>query len=112
MITLPWHRKAPSAGRWPLYMPLLSFGSEAWTLRDSFSGLAIFGQTGSGKTSASGRTVALRMLKAGYGGLVCCAKRTEADLWRRYLKETGRVPDVRPLHSASKFHFKFIPTYS
>jgi hypothetical protein len=108
MITLPWHRKAPSAGRWPLYMPLLSFGSEAWTLRDSFSGLAIFGQTGSGKTSASGRTVALRMLKAGYGGLVCCAKRTEADLWRRYLKETGREADGRFFSVDSDLRFNFI----
>ena len=109
MITLPWAARKPAIGRWPLTMPLLQMGSkDAWTIRNSFSGLAIFGQTDSGKTSGSGRTVALKFLKSGFGGLICCAKKTEADLWRSYLKEVGRESDGRFFSAESDLRFNFI----
>jgi hypothetical protein len=113
MITVPWLRKQPkteaTVGRWPLEMPLLKFsGKDSWRLRDSFEGLAIFGQTGSGKTSGSGRLIARKFLRNGFGGLVVCAKRNEADLWRSYLKETGRESDARFFSVDSDLRFNFI----
>src|SRR5208282_5697928 len=110
MSAISWLRKAvPAAsGQWPLDRPLLRFGSEPWTLRDSFAGCSIMGQTGSGKTSASGYLIARKMLEAGYGGLVCCAKADEADRWRGYLKETGREKDGRFFGVDSDFRFNFI----
>ena len=53
----------------------------------------ITGQTGKGKTSGPGRLLAKAYLRAGFGGLVLCAKVDEADLWRKYLGETGREAD-------------------
>ena len=32
-------------------------------------------------------------MRAGFGGLVLCPKIDEADLWRKYLRETGREAD-------------------
>jgi hypothetical protein len=100
--------KVETAPTWPIDTKLLSFGSDPWSIRDSFSGLAIFGQTGSGKTSASGRLVAHKFLKAGYGGLVCCSKKTEAGIWRKYLKETGREKDGRFFSVDGELRFNFI----
>jgi len=65
-----------------------------WTIDDATKGIAILGGTGSGKTSASGKTLAKRFLKEGWGGIVLCAKTDEADLWRQYCKETGREKDL------------------
>jgi hypothetical protein len=92
-------KKAESApkrfdGPWHLDAPLIEFAKgEFWTIRDSFQGTLVTGRPGSGKTSASGRTLAHAFLKKGYGGLVLCAKNSESDLWRSYLKETGRIDD-------------------
>jgi TraM recognition site of TraD and TraG len=77
-------------------------------VRDSFEGVAIFGANGSGKTSGSGRLLATKMLRAGYGGLVCCAKAREAETWRAYLKETGREEDGRFFSLESPFRFNFM----
>lgn len=59
-------------------------------VRDLYEGTQIMGGTGSGKSSGSAREIAHAMLKAGWGGLVLCAKPDEADRWVRYLEETGR----------------------
>jgi hypothetical protein len=48
------------------------------------------------------------MLRAGYGGLVCCAKRDEAKLWRSYLRETGREGDGRFFGVNEPFRLNFI----
>jgi hypothetical protein len=90
--------KRPTAlsGRWPLDMPLVQFSplaEDAWTLEDAFQGTVIFGSTGSGKTSGSGQLLALKFLKAGFGGLVLCVDIEEANLWRSYLKAAGREKD-------------------
>lgn len=69
--------------------------SDLWTEGDSFEGVQIFGTTGSGKTSGSGKAIALSMLRAGYGGLVLCAKNDELRNWIRYGIDTKRLPDIR-----------------
>src|SRR5580698_7730986 len=65
-----------------------------WTIDDACKGVSILGGTGSGKTSASGKTLAKKFLKEGWGGLVLCAKTDEANLWRQYCQETGRENDL------------------
>ena len=68
--------------------------SDNWTVDDATKGIAILGGTGSGKTSASGKTLAKKFLREGWGGLVLCAKTDEANLWRQYCRETGREKDL------------------
>jgi hypothetical protein len=78
---------------WPDTLPLCKLSSSAkdtLTLADAKTGVLITGQTGKGKTSGPGRLLAKAYLRAGFGGLVLCAKIDEADLWRKYLRETGR----------------------
>lgn len=67
---------------------------DAWTVDDAMKGVSILGGTGSGKTSASGRALALKYLKEGWGGVVLCAKTDEAELWKKYCAETGRTDDL------------------
>jgi hypothetical protein len=98
-------------GRWPLELPLVRFSErspDVWTLADACQGVAILGENGSGKTSASGRHLARQYLKAGFGGLVLCFKTDEAELWRRYLKETGREADGRFFGADEAFRFNFM----
>ena len=83
---------------------LSSSAKDALTLADAKTGVLITGQTGKGKTSGPGRLLAKAYLRAGFGGLVLCAKIDEADLWRKYLRETGREADgiffgENPAHS-------------
>jgi len=68
--------------------------NDNWTIDDATKGIAILGGTGSGKTSASGKTLAKKFLKEGWGGLVLCAKTDEANLWRQYCRQTGREKDL------------------
>lgn len=77
--------------------PLLRFTEhekDAWTIDDAMKGVSIMGGTGSGKTSASGKTLAIKYLKEGWGGVVLCAKTDEADLWEEYCKKAGRSGDL------------------
>ena len=61
-----------------------------FTIRQACEGISIMGGIGSGKTSGSGAQFARAYLRAGFGGLVLCAKNDEAELWREYAKATGR----------------------
>lgn len=75
--------------------PLVPFTSQdVWRLRDAYEGTQIFGATGSGKTSGSGAAIARAFLRAGFGGLVLCAKPEERETWQRYAAQTGRAEDV------------------
>lgn len=65
-----------------------------WKVDDAMKGVAIFGGTGSGKTSGSGKTIALKYLAEGWGGLILCVKTDEAQLWEKYCEEAGREKDV------------------
>jgi len=72
--------------------PLLQISAvDRFTLRDACQGVHVFGGIGSGKTSGSGQAIAAAYLRAGFGGLVLCAKPEEADLWIRYAKQNGRA---------------------
>lgn len=64
--------------------------NDVFTVRDACQGVAVFGSIGSGKTSGSGQALATAYLRAGFGGLVLCAKPDEVTLWRRYAAMSGR----------------------
>jgi len=81
---------------------------DAWTLDDAYMGVFVVGGTGSGKSSGSGRSLAHAYLRAGLGGLVLCAKPSEADTWRRYCKETGRLSSLIVLGGSSGHRFNFL----
>jgi len=81
---------------------------DAWTIRDSFEGAAIFGATGSGKTSGSGQALARAFLAAGYGGLILTHKTDERQLWERYCKEAGRSDDLMVVSPDQPYRFNFL----
>ena len=96
---------------WPLNLPLVRFSErseDTWTLSDAFQGVSIMGENGSGKTSGSGKHLARKFLQNGFGGLVLCFKTDEADLWRSYLKKTGREQDGRFFGVDQEFRFNFM----
>lgn len=89
--------------------PLLKFGRrDTFTIRDACEGVQILGGTGSGKTSGSGRALAHAYLKAGMGGMVCCAKPDEADLWRKLARECGREQDLVFFDATAAHRFNFM----
>jgi len=69
----------------------LSGSDDYFTVRDFHQNVLALGQSGSGKTSGSGKHLAMPLLRAGMGGLVLCAKPEEAESWRRYCEEAGRL---------------------
>lgn len=78
------------------------------TVEDACQGIQIFGGVGSGKTSGSGQAFARCLLRAGFGGLVLCAKPDEADLWRRYAAEEGRADDLLAVSRDGALTFNFL----
>lgn len=50
-----------------------------FSVRQACEGVQIFGGIGSGKTTGSGEALAKAYLRAGFGGLVLCAKKDEKD---------------------------------
>ncbi|WP_428068184.1 type IV secretory system conjugative DNA transfer family protein [Chryseobacterium gambrini] len=81
-----------------LDIPLFSFAKDrneggVWTVRNAVEGVQIFGGIGSGKTSGSGRTLAIKYLKHGFGGLVLTVKKDEEEEWRKYFEAAGRSID-------------------
>lgn len=105
-----------SSRQWPLDQILVDFEavsenqviSVPWTIRHASEGTAVFGATGSGKTSGSGRYIAQAMLRAGFGGLVLCAKPDEADRWCEWAETCGRRKDVRLFGAETGFGFNFL----
>src|ERR1035441_5765682 len=92
-----------------LNVPLLQIGKhDSWTVRDACEGTAIIGATGSGKTSGSGPALAKAFLNAGFGGLVMCPKKDEADLWRRYCAETNRSDSLIIFGPQQPHKFNFL----
>jgi len=80
-------------------------GTDRFTVRDSWNGIHVFGAIGSGKTSGAGRAIAGAYLRAGYGGLVLCAKPEEVELWKSYCKEHGREADMIIFDKSRHFNF-------
>ncbi|MFN8711910.1 MAG: type IV secretory system conjugative DNA transfer family protein [Bacteroidota bacterium] len=80
----------------------------SWKARNAVEGVQIFGGIGSGKTSGSGRTLALKYLQAGFGGLVLTVKPDEVDLWREYCHLTGRSADLVVIEPDGQEKFNFL----
>ena len=83
-------------------------GAGEWTVRDAVEGVQIFGGIGSGKTSGSGRMIALKFLKAGFGGLVLTVKPDEKEDWLKYAKLAGREDDLFVVEPNGKYFFNFL----
>lgn len=66
------------------------------------------GGIGSGKTSGSAKTLALKYLEWGFGGLVLCAKKDEAQNWIDYAKLTQREQDLIVFSPQSDHQFNFL----
>lgn len=80
----------------------------AWTVRDAVEGVQIFGGIGSGKTSGSGRMLALKYLKHGFGGLVLTVKPDEKAMWQEYCRLAGRERDMVILEPGGRQVFNFL----
>lgn len=83
-------------------------GTHPFTIRQACEGVQISGGIGSGKTSGSGAGLAKSFLKAGFGGLVLCAKKEELDTWRRYAEETGRADSLLIFDASGEYRFPFL----
>lgn len=81
---------------------------EPLTIRQACEGVQIFGGIGSGKTSGSGAALAKSYLRAGFGGLVLCAKKDELETWQRYAEETGRTDSLLVFDASGKWRFPFL----
>ena len=89
--------------------PLYHFNrKEPFTIRQACEGVQIFGGIGSGKTSGSGAALARAYLKAGFGGLVLCAKKDELETWKRYARETGRSDRLIVFDASGEWRFPFL----
>ena len=116
MIRRWFHREEVKKEGWSLDDELMKFtcldGKAVheipWNIRHACEGLQIFGGTGSGKSSGTGRAVALAMLRAGFGGLVLCAKPDEAEVWRQLANEAGREGDLLLFSPESGYSFNFL----
>lgn len=82
--------------------------NDKFTLRDACQGVHVFGGIGSGKTSGSGAALAGAYLRAGFGGLVLCAKPDEVDRWYDYARAHGRANSVILFGERSDAAFNFI----
>lgn len=99
-------RRTITASRWDIAHPLLHLSKQdVWTLGKSMENALVLGTTGSGKTSGSGAAKATAFLKAGYGGLVLCAKPEEMLLWQRYCARTNRTADLRIIAPEGPWRF-------
>lgn len=110
-VRIPRRPQSASASDflWSLDTPLLRLSRrDFFTVRDACAGVHGFGANGSGKTSGSGRTFAKAYLRAGFGGVVLCAKPDEAAQWRRYGEETGRLDQMIFVTPDGPWRFNFI----
>lgn len=98
-----------AADPYALETPLLYLApGDAWTIADACTGTQIFGGTGSGKTSGSGAALAKAFLRAGFGGLVLCAKPGERELFEEYAKTTGREKHLVVFSPEQPYRFNFL----
>jgi type IV secretory pathway TraG/TraD family ATPase VirD4 len=107
----------PTFQKWSLDAPLCNFtvldknqnaAQYPLTLGASFQGFAVFGRTGSGKTTGTAEHLADAFLRKGYGGLVLCAKATEAEDWKRRAEKAGRGEDLIIFSPMNHWRFNFL----
>ena len=99
----------PQTGELNVDYPLVKFSANEkdwWCIGDAFEGVQIFGGIGSGKSSGSGKTIARQFLKNGFGGLVLCAKKGEAEDWLEYAFQTDRWDDIIVLGKKNKYEIR------
>lgn len=78
-----------------LDMPVLDLGNgDVATGRDLATNVLITGQTGGGKTTGPGRSILTGVGKMGAGGIVLCAKASEADEVCAILTKAGRGSSI------------------
>ncbi|WP_276366261.1 TraM recognition domain-containing protein [Chryseolinea sp. H1M3-3] len=82
--------------------------NDIWTIRHAVEGVQIFGGIGSGKSSGSGRFLALKYLRAGFGGLVLTVKPDEREEWIKYCRLVNRIHDLVVISSQNDNFFNFL----
>jgi hypothetical protein len=60
------------------------------------------------RSCSAARVLAHAFLRAGFGGLVLCAKPGEAELWTQYARETGRKDSLIVLGGRNERRFNFL----
>ena len=83
-------------------------GTEDFTIRHACEGVQILGGIGSGKSSGSGAALAKSYLRAGFGGLVLCAKKDELATWQKYAEQTGRSKSLLVFDASGEWRFPFL----
>ncbi len=91
-----------------LGQPILKLNQANWTVGNAVEGVQIFGGIGSGKTSGSGRTLALKYLAAGFGGLVLTVKPGDLNDWKEYCDLTNRSNDLIVISPNESNFFNFL----
>lgn len=112
MARIPhWLRARPTRRKRedPLEQRLFSWNAQDHcTLRRAFEGFLAMGGTGAGKTSGTGQIIGCSMLRAGFGGLVLCAKPGEAELWKSYCERCNRTDDLIVFDLSATHRFNFL----
>jgi hypothetical protein len=104
-----WAGEAKAVEPWPLTEVLFKLSKgESFLTRNAVEGVLVFGTTGSGKTSGSGKNINQAYLKAGFGGLVLCAKPDEARTGEQYASEAGRSKDLILFRPEGPWSFNFL----
>lgn len=78
-----------------------------YTIRMAAEGTVFLGNMGSGKSS-SARALALAMLRAGFGFVVFCKKKTECQTWIHYVQQAGRTKSLLIVHPSNPWRFNMI----
>jgi hypothetical protein len=108
-----FRRSAPASAKpsdpWSLSTPLFRLSKQdVITIGNAVEGILVTGASGSGKSSGSGKYIALSFLRAGFGGIVLCAKPDERATWERYCREAGRSDDLIIFSPSQPWRYNFI----
>ena len=89
--------------------PLVSLSSHDFlSYRMLTRGTFITGGTGSGKSSSVGLLLSRTFLSLNMGGLVCCVKPDEKDIWVSRARAAGREKDLIIVSPESPYRFNFL----
>jgi hypothetical protein len=90
--------------------PIREWHNGTLTVDELFIGSVIFGGTGSGKTSGPAKWLSLGTMahETKPGFLVCCVKKSEADMWQYWAHLARRSDDVVRFSIGSGHSFSFL----